>query len=70
MNNNQKAPSDNLAQALSNLLGQNESLNNDVKNLINSLTPDDINKISSLIKNKDLQKIASSMISSSKEKEK
>ena len=70
MKNNKNAPSENLAQTFSNLLGQNESLNSDVKNLINSLTPDDISKISSLLKNKDLQKIASSMISASKEKEK
>ena len=67
-NSNENAKS-NLQKAVANILGQNSEINGEIKNLINSLSEDDIKKISSLVKNRDLQKIASSFMDSKKSKE-
>ncbi len=69
MINNQKNSNPELQNTLNSLLGQKSEIGDNLKNLINSLSEDDIKKISGLIKNQDLQSIASSIIESKKKKE-
>ncbi|MBE6700988.1 MAG: hypothetical protein E7582_03770 [Ruminococcaceae bacterium] len=68
-NNSNENAKNNLQKAVANILGQNSEINGEIKNLINSLSEDDIKKISSLVKNRDLQKLASSFMDSKKPKE-
>ena len=58
-----------LQNAVNSLLGKNNEMGDEIKKLINSLNEDDVRKISGLMKNRDLQKIANSIIESKKQKE-
>ncbi len=69
MINNPKKSNPELQNTLNNLLGQKSEIGDSLKNLINSLSEDDIKKISGLIKNQEVQNIASSIIESKKKKE-
>ncbi len=57
-----------IQNTVANLLGQNPQISNDIVKLISSLNQEDIKKISVLMKNQDLQKIANSIIDSKNKK--
>lgn len=67
--NEKKNSTSDLQNAINGLLGQNNEMGDEIKKLINSLNEDDVRKISGLMKNRDLQKIANSIIESKKQKE-
>ena len=68
MNNSNNKNTD-LQSTLNSVLGNNSKIGDDIKKLINTLTEDDVKKISMLMKNQDLQAIASSIIDAKNKKE-
>lgn len=68
MNNSINNENKNLQSTINDVLGSNPQIGDDIKRLINTLTEEDVKKISALMKNRDLQAIASSIIEAKSKK--
>lgn len=68
-NTNNKNPSSELQKSVENLIGKSGNGNDDIKKLINSLSEEDIKRISGLFSNGELQKIAKAIINNQNRKE-
>ena len=68
-NSNNKSQSQELQGLLNGLLGKTHQTSDDIIKLLGALSEEDIKKISVLMSNPEMQKIASSIIQSQKRKE-
>lgn len=70
MTNNSNSHNNNssldIQEVVKKMMSDNSELGNDIKNLINSLSEDDIKRITGIMKNKDIQNLASSIVDSKK----